>query len=263
MARAKSRKQLYKERAELAKEVRRFNTKRTKLINELPQLESYLPEKLSTDKIYDTITDRKDFKETIKSIDRFLKPGAEKPVFTAKGIKTTEYEIKETKKKVDTINKRRRHEKEKANVSTTKGTMGTIRANNLNDKKFDINKMTTGDWESFKASVEKQFASSYFNEKNDLYKENYLKGLENEGYLLNPKGRALYDRISKMNPKLLADMFYDDPVLQLEFVYDLHNLEIRIDEIMRHLDNYDQYKKEIAAYDSIADDMDFEEDMDY
>ena len=98
MARAKSRKQLYKERAELAKEVRRFNTKRTKLINELPQLESYLPEKLSTDKIYDTITDRKDFKETIKSIDRFLKPGAEKPVFTAKGIKTTEYEIKETKK---------------------------------------------------------------------------------------------------------------------------------------------------------------------
>jgi hypothetical protein len=55
-------------------------------------------------------------------------------------------------------------------------------------------------------------------------------------------------------------MYYNDPVLQLEFNYDPHERQIKIDEINRHLDNYDKLKEEIKAYESIADDMEYDLD---
>ena len=146
-------------------------------------------------------------------------------------------------------------------MSTAKGTMGTIRATNLQDKIFNIERMTTGDWEQFKRSVDKQIMDSYYRDKAELYKQNYLISLERT---YGRMGEQLYKRMSEIPADTLVEMYYNDPVLQLDFNYDPHEIMIKINAINQHLDNYDNLKREIDAYDSVADDMEYDfEDMDY
>lgn len=164
---------------ELAKAVRKFNAKRTRLLKQVPELEEFLPAKISTKEIRERVKTRRDFKNELNSIERFMRKGAEKPIVTKEGIKTTAYEKKEIEFKVRAINARRAAERKRANVSTEKGTMGTIRENNLKPKQVDINKVKKSDWEKFKESVEKQARDSYFQDKYERYKENFMKGLEN------------------------------------------------------------------------------------
>ena len=72
----------------LAKAVRKFNAKRTRLLKQVPELEEFLPAKLSTKELKKTIKTRRDFNNEINSIERFMQKGAEKPIVTKEGVKT-------------------------------------------------------------------------------------------------------------------------------------------------------------------------------
>lgn len=220
---------------ELAKAVRKFNAKRTRLINKFPEMEDFLPERLSVKDIKGDITTRNEFKNQIKSIERFMRKGAEKPIITETGIKTTAYEKKEVGIKVRAINVRKAHERKKADVSTEKGTMGTIRANNLLPKKYDIDKIKKSDWKKFKESVEKQNKDSYTDERYDRYKENYLKGLDNA---FGARATRLKQMIEKIPPDVLVQMYYDEPILQIDFIYDPIEMEAKIEAMEENLLDY-------------------------
>ena len=220
---------------ELAKAVRKFNAKRTRILKKNPKMEEYLPTKISTKKIRDEIKTRRDFKNVLNSIERFKRKGAEKPIITKEGVKTTAYEKKEIEIKVRAINARRTAERKRANVSTEKGTMGTIRENNLQPKKADINKLKKSDWEKFKESVEKQSRDSYFQDKYERYKENLLKGLENA---FGEKGKMLQEIAKQIPAEQLTQMYYDDPILQIDFIYDPLEMDIKIDAMTEHLKEY-------------------------
>ena len=220
---------------ELAKAVRKFNAKRTRILKKNPKMEEYLPTKISTKKIRDEIKTRRDFKNVLNSIERFKRKGAEKPIITKEGVKTTAYEKKEIEIKVRAINARRTAERKRANVSTEKGTMGTIRENNLQPKKADINKIKKSDWEKFKESVEKQSRDSYFQDKYERYKENLLKGLENA---FGEKGKMLQEIAKQIPAEQLTQMYYDDPILQIDFIYDPLEMDIKIDAMTEHLKEY-------------------------
>lgn len=220
---------------ELAKAVRKFNAKRTRLLKQIPDLEEFLPAKISTKEIREQIKTRRDLKNELNSIERFMRKGSEKPIVTKEGIKTTTYEKKEIEIKVRAINARRTAERKRANVSTEKGTMGTIRENNLRPKQVDINKIKKSDWEKFKESVEKQARDSYFQGKYERYKENFMKGLENA---FGEKGRELQEIAAQISAERLTQMYYDDPILQIDFIYDPLEMQVKIDAMKEHLTDY-------------------------
>lgn len=220
---------------ELAKAARKFNAKRTRLIKKNPKMEEYLPTKISTKKMRDEIKTRRDFKNVLNSVERFMRKGAEKPIITKEGVKTTAYEKKEIEIKVRAINARRTAERKRANVSTEKGTMGTIRENNLQPKQADINKIKKSDWEKFKESVEKQSRDSYFQDKYERYKENLLKGLENA---FGEKGKIIQEIAKQIPAEQLTQMYYDDPILQIDFIYDPLEMDIKIEAMTEHLKKY-------------------------
>lgn len=220
---------------ELAKAVRKFNAKRTRLLKQVPELDEFLPAKISTKEIREQVKTRRDFKNKLNSIERFMRKGAEKPIVTKEGIKTTAYEKKEIEIKVRAINARRTAERKRANVSTEKGTMGTIRENNLRPKQVDINKVKKSDWEKFKESVEKQARDSYFQDKYERYKANFMKGLENA---FGEKGKELQEIAEQIQAEQLTQMYYDDPILQIDFIYDPLEMDVKIEAMMEHLTGY-------------------------
>lgn len=220
---------------ELSKAVRKFNAKRTRLLKQVPELEEFLPPKQSVKALRDSIKTRRDFRNEINSIERFMQKGAEKPIVTAEGVKTTAYEKKELGIKIRAINARRAAERKRANVSTEKGTMGTIRANNLQPKQVNIDKIKKSDWNKFVESVEKQARDSYSQEKYERYKENFIKGLENA---FGESGAELVALAEQIDPETLAQMYFDDPILQIDFIYDPLEMQVKIDAMTEHLQGY-------------------------
>lgn len=220
---------------ELAKAVRKFNAKRTRLLKQVPELEEFLPPKASTKEIRKSVQTRRDLKNELNSLERFMRKGAEKPIVTKEGIKTTVYEKKEISIKVRAINQRRATELKKAAPSTEKGTMGTVRENNLKPKQYDIDKIKKSDWKKFVESVEKQSKDSYASDRYDRYKENFIKGLENA---FGEKGSELIEIAKQIDAETLTQMYYDDPILQIDFIYDPLEMQVKIDAMEEHLTGY-------------------------
>jgi len=220
---------------DLAKAVRKFNAKRTRIINKFPEMEEFLPDRLSVKDIRGKVTTRKEFKNELKSIERFMRKGAEKPIITETGIKTTAYEKKEVGIKVRAINIKKANERKKADVSTEKGTMGTIRATNLLPKKYDIDKIKKSDWLKYKMGVEKQVKDTYSDERYERYKENYLKGLDNA---FGDKAYRIKEMVEKIAPETLVQMYYDEPILQIDFIYDPIEMEAKLEAMEENLNAY-------------------------
>lgn len=220
----------------LASAVRSFNAKRARLIKKDPTLEQYLPDKVTVKELKGEVITRRDLNKTLNSLERFKRKGVENLVQSEAGVITTRYELRELQLKVRIINQRKAAELKRANLSTEKGTMGSIRSNNLKPKKFNFKTMTPGNWEKFVESVKKQSSAKYDYEKLQRYKENYLNALER---VFGEQGKDLIERVSKIDARILVDAFYNDPVLQVDFIYDPHEMALVIDQINEHLDGID------------------------
>lgn len=224
-----------KDKTRLSNTVRQFNAKITRTLKKNPELAPYLPERLTVQGLRDKIQTRQDFNREIKSARRFLKPGTETPVTSATGIRTTRWEKREIGIKVGVINRRRNRELKKMNPTTEKGTMGTIRENNLRPKKYDIDKIKASDWDMFVYGVEKQIMSGYTAQKNELYKQNFIKAVETA---FGSKGTEIVEMAQSIPADILVELYYNDPVLQVEFIYNPLEMQIKIDNIVEHLEPY-------------------------
>lgn len=224
-----------KDKTRLSNTVRQFNAKITRTLKKNPELAPYLPERLTVQGLRDKIQTRQDFNREIKAARRFLKPGAETPVTSATGIRTTRWEKREIGIKVGVINRRRNRELKKMNPTTEKGTMGTIRENNLRPKKYDIDKIKASDWDMFVYGVEKQIMSGYTAQKNELYKQNFIKAVKTA---FGSKGTEIVEMAQSIPADILVELYYNDPVLQVEFIYNPLEMQIKIDNIVEHLEPY-------------------------
>lgn len=121
------------------------------------------------------------------------------------------------------------------NPTTEKGTMGTIRENNLRPKKYDIDKIKASDWDMFVYGVEKQIMSGYTAQKNELYKQNFIKAVETA---FGSKGTEIVEMAQSIPADILVELYYNDPVLQVEFIYNPLEMQIKIDNIVEHLEPY-------------------------
>lgn len=219
--------------------VRQFNSKITRVLKKNPALKPYLPDRINAKELTKNIQTRSDFNREINSLGRFLKKGAETPITTDTGLRTTQWQRKEIGYKVANINRQRTAERKRANVSTFTGTMGTIQKNNLEPKQYDFNKIKPSDWNKFVQNVEKQVKENYFSEKNELYKQNYMTAISN---VFNKEDSSkLLSIIQNIPAENLIDLFYSDPVLQIDFVYDPLEASVLAAHIENHLNEYGYY----------------------
>lgn len=208
-----------KDKQTISKTVQQFNAKITRTLKKHPEWADFMPERLTVQGLTEKIQTRKDYNREVRSVQRFLRKGAEAPFQSKSGIKTTRWEKREVGYKVAQVNRQRSIEAKRANVSTEKGTMGSIEANNLKPKKYNIDKIKPSEWDKFVNTVEKQVMSNYNYDKMVRYKENYLKAVVRN---LGTEGKAkeLYDYVSQLDPEFMYNVYYDDPVLQIQFTSD-------------------------------------------
>lgn len=222
-----------KDKQEVTNAVRNFNSKITRTLKKNPELADYLPSRITTAELIAKSETRQDFKRELNAVKRFMQKGAELPVMSETGIQTTKWEKKEIGLKVASINRSRTIERKKADVSTYKGTMGSIENAGLKPKNYNIDKIKARDWEKFKEAVDKQIKATYGDVKTEKYKENYLKAMQN---VFGSEGKDLFDRIQKIPADRLIRLFYDNPILQIDFVYDPQELDFLMEAIGEHLE---------------------------
>lgn len=221
------------DRNKISRTVQQFNAKITRTLRQHPEWSEFLPQRLTVSELTNKISSRRDFNREINSAQRFLRKGAEIPFESKTGIKTTQWEKREVGYKVAQVNRQRTLEAKRANVSTTKGTMGSIKDNNLKPKKYDINKIRLSDWAKYVETVEKQILSSYTTEKMERYKQNYLKAIiQNLG--TGELAKRLYDYVEKLDPEFMYNIYYDDPVLQIQFTSDPIPADIISESALEH-----------------------------
>lgn len=200
----------------LKKEIRNFNERRRRAIKKNPDLINYLPT-LSYKEILSGITTRSDLKRILREINYSRNKDAFKIVKVGE-TKTTKWQLKVAKQRLSTINRRRALERKKAGVSTSKGTMGTIEQNNLKPKPFSPAK-TQREWKAFLESLNKQIKDSYYNEKDERYKQNYLIAFRSAygswGY-----ANELERIIGNAPAYLIVQAMYWNPILNIKFIYD-------------------------------------------
>lgn len=216
------------------REVKRFDAKINREIAKNPAMALLLPAKKYTKNVLENINTRKDLNSFYRSTENFFKKDATK-ILTFGEFQTTKYEHKEALTLTRRINKMRERELVEMNPTTDKGTMNAIEANHLKPKIYNPAKQSPGAaWRKFMESVEKQSRYGYTADKADLYKENYLKAVKNQ---LGEAGKGLYDKVKGIDSNTFYSAYYDDPLVQIEFIYDPLQQEIIADAAIAHWDN--------------------------
>jgi hypothetical protein len=180
---------------------------------------------------------RKDFNREISSLERFMKKGNETPIENKAGLKITKWEKRETYLKFQQKERNKAKAREKANVSTEKGTMGNIQKNSLQPATFSFEKKDTRNWNKFKAGLEKQISSNYNKEKLAIYRDNLNKAID-EQFLIENHRRLLKNLWDNVEDEEMLQAGFDNPNLMIDFNYDEHDENVRFETVFNDLIEY-------------------------
>lgn len=111
---------------------------------------------------------------------------------------------------------------ESRGVSTSKGTMGSIREMNLLPRKNNLETIKQENLKDYLKTLEKQLLSSYYTESDIRYVENYKEALRNELGIYADRIINILDYIS---PERVVEEYYNNPFLQIDYVYSPEELE--------------------------------------
>lgn len=98
---------------QLARKVKNFNAKLTRLTKSNPALAEILPERVSAKALKHDITNRQEYNRVIKALSAFTEKGAEAVVKGKQGVTTTKWQLQQVKKAVAIENRRRKKEAER------------------------------------------------------------------------------------------------------------------------------------------------------
>lgn len=218
----------------LQKTIKNYNDRITRIGKNNPELKEYLPSKMSFKEIKSQIETRQTYNKWINRLNRFNKKSAQ-PVITNEGVKTTKYELKEAQYALYSINRMRARERRKANVSTLKGTMGTIKDANLLARKNNTQTIPQWKWDDYIKSLYNQSSEEWLRQNNIKYKDNFLTAINSEyGWI----GGTLSELVKRIDPNDMARMLYDDPVLSIDFIYGEEDMVMRYNAMVEHLYDY-------------------------
>lgn len=177
---------------ELARTVKNFNAKISRLEKKNPEIANYLPERVTQKELKDLIKTRQDLNREINALQRFSRKGAEKIVEipdTDYNIKTTKWQLTETNRRVGIINRARANRREmienldmssrgeKLGYKKRDAGMGTANENQLKPMNVSTHKMTQTGWKIKWKSARKESSSVYWDDREQLLKDNYIKSI--------------------------------------------------------------------------------------
>lgn len=226
----------------LNKEIERFNNKIYRVRHNNPELKGILPDTIKKGDKMKMIEEfkkspRSEFNKKINSLDRFVRPGAEKPIRADTGNTVTQWEKKEVGLKVAQVNRARTMERKKydnmpvtsrgESVGMKRGEMGSVRMNSLRAKTFNFDKIRGGkEWEKFKASIDKLNSPSEKAERLEFYKKNYIKGLENA---FGDYSKDIVNILNDLPADVVVDTFYSEQEATIDFFYEPQEMNLKLD----------------------------------
>lgn len=224
---------------EVERVIKNFNNKIYRTKKRHPELADIQPLPIKKREFINSIKTRQDLNRELNSLKRYSKKGNEKPVTSnaVDNFTTTKWEVSEYKRKEGIINTRKTKQKNKlANKDALQGgkklgykkseALSSILEDSLNPTHTDFKNKRKYDWEKFKKRIDKQIDANYLSSINLLYQENYMKALDKENF--PPDIKYIINRLD--NDRFI-ERYALDELADIDFVYSLHDLEIRIDTL--------------------------------
>lgn len=178
---------------ELKRSVKSFNAKVIRNWKKDAENRENLPARVKTKDLLESAESHNDLNRINSSLQRFTKKGAEKIVKSTRGAKATQWEVDEFYRKQELENEKRRKQREKINqqevkiggegTGQTRAQMGSIKENSLRESKKNFNNMSQKEWELASKNIDNQLDAKYKAEKNEIMRENYIKGLTDNGFI--------------------------------------------------------------------------------
>lgn len=209
---------------ELARSVRNFNAKVKRLEEKYKGSDVIIPERVSVKEMRELVNTRRDLQRELKSLQRFTERGSEKVITvpnTDNNIQLTKWQKEEMSKRAGVINRKRtlrrkEHEsKELENqgksLGYTRGDigMGKVEFNQLRPTSSFTKKMTKADVKAKFEHFMRESQSDYWNKRDILMRENFIKALEEN---FNPKDiKDVIENIRNMDIKDFKDKLLSNP----------------------------------------------------
>ena len=210
-----------KDIANLKKQINRYNRKRQRIAKKNPEFKEFLPPALNTKIERKNITTRREYNL----------------LMTSGGVKTTDYELRE----LSILNRRAnlitRKERSKYNISPETGTMGTIQENNLIEREFHPEYFTQKGFNKLRRAIIKRSRANYYSDRNEQFKKNYLKAMQNK-LRGGDNYKETYNRIKNMSANELIKFYYENPSMDIHYIYSLVEKDEKINTINAQLDRF-------------------------
>lgn len=212
--------------------VRQFNAAITRELKRNPNFAAVAPERLTTKGLKEQIQTRQDFNRLINKYQRFYHDKTSRQIVTnAHGVQTTKWQRKETAIDLRVVNAKRAKARKKA--SAEKGTLNAERSMNKRKRIIDFDSIHTQDsWNKIVKSVENESLSRYDRDEKILYYGNYIGAIL--ARLNNPD---IAKKVMKKKADSMIDAYYDNPDLQIDYIYSEEDEKQRENIISNELDS--------------------------
>lgn len=219
----------------LKKAIQEFNKLVSEEAKRSPEKKNALPKKMSITEMKKIVKTLQNIRTLEARVERAKKIGFDL-VQLKSGVVTTKYQANEARLAVKRINESRRRQREKHKPSTYTGTMGGIRANALSPRKSPESVSKEG-WEKYIASIESQVFTESESVKAERYFKNYISALK---ITYGRDANSLIRKLRKVGPQKVYSAYYNDPDLQINFIYGGPSGESPIEQIKEAWDEYVQ-----------------------
>lgn len=207
---------------EIARAVKNFNAKIDYHAKKDPKNKSALPEKVTAKAIKELIDTRQDLKRELNALRRFSQKGAEEIIIapdTDYNIKITKWQKEEMTRRAGVINRRRKKRLEEIQeievvfrgkgLGYTRGQIGMGKADEvaLSPVNAFTPKMNRTDLKFKFEQLKKESKDKYYTEREELLKENYLKGIRENYNTDDPLVKETIEAIENMDFKKFYRIF--------------------------------------------------------
>ena len=199
-------------------------------------MKDLLPERVTKSEAIKSIETRADFNRLTHSLQRFSRRGAEKPVSSTRGAKSTQWEVDEFKIKQRVENARRTRERKRLGeeevsvggkkTGVKRKEMGRIKENELNKHKLKFDNMSQKEWELAKQRMDKRFNAQYRDEKKELLRTNYIKAMVELNY-----PDSLIDLVKQVDIDKFITTYNTDETATIDFIYDPIEMQLKIEQV--------------------------------
>lgn len=217
------------------REISRYNAK-IKRMAKMPKFAGVvLPEPLPVRETINTLQNRRELNRLLRQTERLFQKGATRIIENKAGVKTIAFVRDQARLDQEAVNRRSSKERERiskilatqAGVPTglSRGQMVDSRMEDLKPRKFKFQSFRTP--EKLKQRVQnlqQQTTEEYRQKRLELYKENYIKGVQNA---LGALGAEIVEVVEKLPASTVYEAYLTDEDLSITFLYDEYEMVAR------------------------------------